>query len=208
MKIFGHMEKVVSDNTFNIRKLLLDPGRTAIININTVNGFFKHGPFRSGHFASAIQSLVRINEYLLYCRRVFVVDYHSNKSPELKVFPEHCTADADRQIIDELEKFTSSSDVVVKNCANPMFSNAFLRWFADNADTLDNFIIAGALTDIDVMQLALSLRSFFNERDRSVKIIVVINACRTFSAESHNADEFQTFAAYNMLLNGITCVNV
>ncbi|MBE6895569.1 MAG: isochorismatase family protein [Ruminococcaceae bacterium] len=208
MGIFSGMERVVNENTLNIRKILLDPDRTAMINVNTSDGFFKKGPFVSSHMSSAIKNLVRINEYLLHCRRVFAVDYHNPKSAEFRTFPEHCTTDESCQIIEELDKFASSSDIVVKNCANAMFSNAFLRWFADNADTLDNFIIVGAHTDIDVMQLALSLRSYFNERDRSVKIIVVLNACRTFAAESHNADDFHTFAAYNMLLNGITCANV
>ena len=208
MGIFSGMERVVAENTLNIRKLLLDPDRTAMININTSNGFFKDGPFSSSHMVSAIPNLVRINEYLLHCRRVFAVDYHSPKSVEFRTFPAHCTTDETCRIIEELDKFTSSSDVVVKNCANAMFASGFLRWFADNVDTLDNFILVGAHIDIDIMQLALSLRSYFNERDRNVKIIVVLNATRTFSAESHNADDFQTFAAYNMLLNGITCVNV
>ena len=208
MGIFSGMERVVAENTLNIRKLLLDPDRTAMININTSNGFFKDGPISSSHMVSAIPNLVRINEYLLHCRRVFAVDYHSPKSVEFRTFPAHCTTDETCRIIEELDKFTSSSDVVVKNCANAMFASGFLRWFADNVDTLDNFILVGAHIDIDIMQLALSLRSYFNERDRNVKIIVVLNATRTFSAESHNADDFQTFAAYNMLLNGITCVNV
>lgn len=208
MGLFSGMERVVSERTLNIRKLLLDPDRTAMINVNTTDGFFKKGPFASSHMMASIKNIVRANEYLLHCRRVFAVDYHSPKSLEFRTFPEHCTVDEQCQIIEELEKFTSSSDVVVKNCANAMFANGFLRWFAENVDTLDNFILVGAHIDIDIMQLALSLKSYFNERDRAAKIIVVTNACRTFSAESHNADDFQTFAAYNMLLNGISCVSI
>jgi nicotinamidase-related amidase len=209
MGIFtGNFDRIVSERTLNIRKLLLDPDRTAIININTSEGFFRKGGLWSPHFASAIPQLVRVNEYLLHSRKIFAVDYHTKKSAELRIFPEHCVADDECQILAELDKFASGAEVVVKNCANAMFSNDFLRWFAENVDTLDNYIIAGALTDIDVMQLALSLRSYFNERDLKPRIIVVMNACRTFSAESHNADDFQTFSAYNMLLNGITCVNI
>lgn len=204
----GNFDRIVSERTLNIRKLLLDPDRTAIININTSEGFFRKGGLWSPHFASAIPQLVRVNEYLLHSRKIFAVDYHTKKSAELRIFPEHCVADDECQILAELDKFASGAEVVVKNCANAMFSNDFLRWFAENVDTLDNYIIAGALTDIDVMQLALSLRSYFNERDLKPRIIVVMNACRTFSAESHNADDFQTFSAYNMLLNGITCVNI
>lgn len=209
MGIFtGNFERIVTERTLNIRKLLLDPDRTAIININTSEGIFRKGGLWSPHFSSAIPQLVRVNEYLLHSRKVFAVDYHSKKSTELRIFPEHCTEDDECQILAELDSFASNAEIVVKNCANAMFCTRFLKWFAANSDTLDNYILAGALTDIDIMQLALSLRSYFNERDLKPKIIVVVNACRTFSAESHNAEEFQTFSTYNMLLNGITCVNI
>ena len=209
MGIFtGNIEKIVAERTLNIRKVLLDPDRTAIININTSEGFFRKGGLWSPQFLSVIPQLVRVNEYLLHSRKVFAVDYHMRKSAELRTFPAHCTEHDECQILAELDRFAATAEVVVKNCANAMFSTDFLRWFSANVDTLDNYILIGALTDIDVMQLALSLKSYFNERDLTPKILVVMNACRTFSAESHNADDFQTFSAYNMILNGITCVNI
>lgn len=208
MGAFSSIEKIVSERTPNIRKLLLDPDRTAIININTSEGIFRKGELWSSHFTSAIPQLVRVNEYLLHCRKVFAVDYHSYKSTELKIFPAHCTEDSECQLLAELDSLANGAEIVVKNCSNAMFASGFLQWFARNVDTLDNFILAGAFTDVDVMQLALSLKSYFNEQDRTAKIIVVLNACRTFSAASHNAEDFHTFAAYNMLINGINCVDI
>ena len=65
------------------------------------------------------------------------------------------------------------------------------------------------ITDISVMQFALTLRAYFNEKNEPRKRIAVVeNAVQTFDSDSHNGDRMHTFALYNMLINGITLVRI
>jgi len=204
----ANTEKLLAEGTFDIRKTPLDPDRTVIINVNTTVGFFEKGTFYSPKFAEVVPKIVQTNEYLLHSRHLFIVDKHSPKSEEFRAFPKHSITESEQVILPTVEDCISEYDTVDKNCANAMFSADFLKWFAENRQTVDNYIIIGALVDVDVAQLALSLKSYFNERNSKQDVIVIENACVTFSSQAHNAADFKTFALFDMLLNGIKIMTI
>ena len=203
-----NLEKIVTNATINIRKLILDPSRTVVVNINTVNGYFKSGQMFSPPLAAVLPNVVRANEYLLNSRKLFIVDYHQKNSSELSFFPEHCVSYTEQQIVDELDRFSEDADIITKNSVNAFVSADYIKWFSANINNFDNMIIVGGMTDTDVLQFALSQQAYCFENDRYLRIIVLENAVRSFDNHAHDDMDNHIFALYNMYINGITIAQI
>ncbi len=205
------LEKVVSHMVKDIRKVPMNPRTTVVVNVDTINGLFRYGSLSTPRLESVIPEIVRVNEYFLSSRKLFLIDNHLPDSTEFKAFPKHCCDEYETSVIEELGSFAAgvNTDVIYKNSANAFLSNSFIKWLAKNDGLYSNFVLVGGMTDIGVMQFALTLRSYFNEKNEPRKrICVVENAVQTFDSDSHNGDRMQTFALYNMLINGITLVKI
>lgn len=201
-------DKVVSEMTVNIRKVPLDPAKTAVVNINTVNGCFKNGYFAAPAVTAIIPRLVQMNEYFLHSRRLFIYDAHNFQSIEFKTFPEHCATKEEQTVIEELERFIPGATVIERNCTNPFFCPEYLKWTAENRGSVVNYVIGGAMTDVCVMQYALALKAYANQNDRKTTVVVLENATQTFTTEAHDGSAMHRFALYNMMLNGITIAEI
>ena len=205
------LERVVSGMAKDIRKVPMNPKTTVVVNMDTVNGFFRSGSMASPRLEAVIPEIVRVNEYFLSSRKLFLIDNHLPDSVEFKAFPKHCCDDYECSVIEELGSFAAglNTDIIYKNSTNAFLSNSFIRWLAQNDGLYSNFVIVGGITDISVMQFALTLRAYFNEKNEPRKRIAVVeNAVQTFDSDSHNGDRMHTFALYNMLINGITLVRI
>ena len=68
-----------------------------------------------------------------------------------------------------------------------------------------NFVLAGLVTDICVMTFALTLKSYFNEKNIVSRLMLPLAAVETFDlpVTNHQAELMNTFAVYNMQMNGI-----
>jgi len=88
------------------------------------------------------------------------------------------------------------------------FAKDYLAWLAKNQNNISNFIIVGGMTDISVMQFALSQKSQLNEINRQANVIVVENATQTFENNAHNGNQMHAFALYNMYINGIMIAQI
>lgn len=199
----NNTEKLVREMTVDIRTASINPKTTAIINMNTINGFFKDGSLASPRLNAIIPKIVQVNEYFLNSKKLFFIDSHTYSSAELKSFPEHCVAQIEREIISELELFASKAEIISKNSTNGFLCNKYLLWLKNYINDLENFIIVGAVSDICVLQFALTQKAYFNERNQDKRIIVIENAVQTFNSETHDGNQMHTFALYNMLINGI-----
>ncbi|MBQ6809096.1 MAG: isochorismatase family protein [Clostridia bacterium] len=200
-------DKILDEMTTNIRKIPLDPARTVVVNMNTVNGYFKDGYFSSPAAVAKIPKLIQLNEYFLHSRRLFIYDTHNFQSSEFKTFPEHCTTKEECAVIDELERFLPGATVIEKNGTNPFFCPAYLRWTAENKNAV-NFVICGGMTDISVMQYALSLKAYANQNNKKLNVVVLENATQSFSTEAHDGNVMHRFALYNMMLNGVIIAEI
>ncbi len=201
-------ERIVRENTEDLRNIPINPGRTVVVNMNTVNGYLRFGNMASPALGKAVEQMLRVNEYFMRSRKIFAIDAHSKESPELKNFPDHCTSEEEREVADELAHFVPQGDIMYKNSANLFVAFDYVRWLAENKRTADNFVIVGGMTDIDVLQFALSQKAYFNENNRRGKVIVIENAVRTFSSDAHDGASAQTFALYNMMINGISLAKI
>lgn len=207
---YSNFEKAVREMAQPIRSVAMNPKRTVVINVDTINGFFRIGALSSPRLEAVIPKIMEVNEYFAFSRKVFFVDRHTDSSPELKVYPSHCVEDEECQIIDELQNFAKSSNstIIHKNSTNGFFSNKFVLWLRDNIEVTDNFVVTGGATDICVMQFVLSLKAYFNESNMKQRVAIVENAIQTFDSENHDGNKMHAFAVYNMMMNGVNVYTI
>lgn len=199
----NNTEKLVREMTVEIRSESINPKTTVVINMDTVNGFFKEGRLSSPRLNSIIPKIVQVNEYFLNSKKLFFVDSHTYNSTELKAFPEHCVTPIEKEIITELELFANNAVIINKNSTNGFFSNKYVLWLKNNIADIENFVIVGGVTDICIMQFALTQKAYLNERNQEKRVIVVENAVQTFNNDTHDGNQMHAFALYNMLINGV-----
>ena len=195
-------EKTVREVTIPIRTYITDPEATVVVNMDTVNGFFKKGKMASPRLRAIIPQLIRVNEYYLDSPKLFFTDAHTAKSEEFDTYPAHCVDKYEQEVITELEPFANVGDVIRKNSTNGFFSKQYLEWLYAHKE-IENIILIGACTDTSVLQFALAQRAFWNERDNNNRIIVIENAVQTYHDDIHNGDLMHNFALFNLYMNGI-----
>jgi nicotinamidase-related amidase len=174
-----------------------------------VNGFVYDGPLSSPRVASIVQNIVSINEKTRGYKKIFFIDSHDECSEEFTSFPKHCVKGSpEEDLIDDLKTDASeglNTVFIRKNSTNGFNSAEFHDWLKRNGD-VDNFIVTGCVTDICVLQFVLYLKSYFNEKNETKKVIVPMNAVETYDAGSHDAHLMNLFALYNMHIIGAEVV--
>ena len=195
-------EKILREVTVNIRTFITDPEATVVVNMDTVNGFFKKGNMASPRLNAIIPQIKKVNEYYLDSPKLFFADTHTKKSEEFETYPEHCVDPYEQEIISELEDYAEVGDVIKKNSTNGFFCKEYLQWLSKHRE-IENIVIVGACTDISVQQFALAQRAYWNENDNNNRIIVIENAVQTYHDDLHNGDLMHNVALFNMYINGI-----
>lgn len=71
---------------------------------------------------------------------------------------------------------------------------------------LDEIIIIGCCTDICILNLAIPLQNYFDQKDLNVKITVPKNAVETYDAPNHSREEYNNIAFKLMNQAGINLV--
>lgn len=195
-------EKAVREVTVSIRTYITDPETTVIVNMDTINGYFKKGKMSSPRMKAIIPQLKRVNEYYLDSPKIFFTDAHTRHSEEFDTYPEHCVDKYEQEVISELEPFAEVGEIIPKNSTNGFFCKQYLAWMAKHKE-IENIILIGACTDTSIMQFALAQRAYWNENNNNNRIIVVENAVQTYHDDIHNGDAMHNFALFNMYMNGI-----
>ncbi|WP_313340490.1 isochorismatase family cysteine hydrolase [Sedimentibacter sp.] len=208
MKALETMEKEIRGKTLELKSLNKD--RTSLFVVDMIVGFVHSGIMSSPRVASIVNSITELNEKLQGYKKVFFLDAHEEDAQEFNSYPKHCVIGTEEaELIPELKtEFSEGAETtyVNKNSTNGFFSDEFQEWFKKNGDEVDNYIITGCVTDICVMQFALSLKSYFNEDNKNKRIIVPINSVETYDGGSHDGELMNLFALYNMHINGIEVV--
>jgi nicotinamidase-related amidase len=191
----------------NIELSEFDKDKTVLIVIDMVNGFVYSGPLSSPRVAGIVNNIVELNKKTNGFKKVFFMDSHEENSKEFGSFPLHCIKGShEAELIPELKKDVSEGPdtlCIHKNSTNGFNSNIFKQWLEKNMDEVDNYIITGCVTDICVLQFALSLKAYFNENNKSKRIVVPKDCVETYDGGSHDGDLMNLFALYNMHTSGI-----
>ncbi len=198
-------------NVDAIDLLSLNKDKTALFVVDMVNGFVYNGPLSSPRVAAIVKNIAELNEKTKGYKKVFFLDSHENDSKEFGSFPSHCIRDTcEAELILELKTEASEGSntfYIEKNSTNGFHSKKFKDWLIHNLEEVDNYIITGCVTDICVLQFALSLKSYFNEINKSKRIIVPKNCVETYDGGSHDGYLMNLFALYNMHTSGIEIVD-
>jgi len=142
---------------------------------------------------------------------MFFLDTHSDDSKEFCSFPVHCIkGDKEAELIPELMTQDSQGQetyYIEKNSTNGFHAEGFKEWINKYEDEVDNFIITGCVTDICVLQFSLTLKSYFNEKNKEKRIIVPANMVETYDGGSHDGNLINLISLYNMHTSGIEVVD-
>lgn len=189
------MNKILNINELNSEK-------TLIINVDMINGFITEGALHCSNIKRIVSNILELNKKLDKSVIRFFADAHEHDSLEFKTFPKHCLiGSTESQIIEELEELAKSNVVYYKSTTNGFWSYEFKKFLEYNS--FENIILTGCCTDICILNLALTLNTYFISINEDVNIIVVEDAVDTFDAPGHNADTYNIMSLNILKSNGI-----
>ncbi len=176
----------------------LIPEKTALIIVDLVNGFVRKGAMASPLIESIIPVTARLAEK---CKKLGIpvaalADCHKEDCAEFGSFPVHCLENTfESELVEELRD--CGYYLIKKNSTNGFHEKEFMHALVSNP-TVTTFVIVGDCTDICVMQLCLTMKTWFTRQNRQSEIIVPVNCVETYDAPGHNAD-FMNIAAYKIM---------
>jgi nicotinamidase-related amidase len=199
----------------------LDEHRTVFFVIDAINGFAAPGgTLYDRRVEQVMPNIAELLDRFPDSERYFFCDAHSASSPEFDSYPAHALEDSwESQVVGELLRFTSEENIVRKNSTNAMVTSIrdgnrmwpfleYLRGRYLGVVDLPVFVIVGDVTDICVLQAALTLKAYLNEWYAPARVILPADCVETFDLEAtnHDGDIMNLFALYNMNMNGIEVV--
>ncbi len=176
----------------------LIPEKTALIIVDVVNGFIREGAMASPLIEDIVPNAAGLAEE---CKRrgipvAALADCHKENCAEFASFPPHCIENTrESELVDELRD--KDCFIIKKNSTNGFHEKEFMHALVSNP-TVTSFVVVGDCTDICVMQLCLTLKTWFTAQNRQSEIIVPVNCVETYDSPDHNAD-FMNIAAYKLM---------
>lgn len=175
-----------------------------LIIVDMVNGFIKEGKMADPYIMHIVEEQKRLLN--LIENRIFIKDTHKENCNEFNRFPVHCLENtSESELIDELKEYEKESFVYTKNSTNTFHAPNF-KEDINKMKKLKEVIVTGCCTDICVLNLVISLQTYFDEQNRNTKIIVPTNAVETYNSDSHKRDEYNEIAFKIMNQTGIKLV--
>ncbi len=184
-----------------------DKEDTLLIHVDIVNGFAKFGALSSKYVLDIVDNVAKLNEKTIEYDKVFILDSHEKDAEEFKTFPPHCVIGTkEDELVDELVKYTKGNTVIRKNSTNAIHVKDLVHIIDNNK--YYNFIVVGDVTDICVLQFALALKTYKNEKNKESRVVVPYSMIDTFDNEAlnHNRMLMNIFGIYNMIQGGIEVV--
>ena len=176
-----------------------------LIVVDMVNGFVREGAMADNYIENIIgkiEELVKQN----VDETIFIKDCHEKDAIEFNSYPVHCLkGTTESELVEELKKYETEENTYEKNSTSAMFAKDFLNDI-DSMKNLKQVIIVGCCTDICVLNLAIPLNNYFNQKNRNIEIIVPKNAVETFDSKMHKRYEYNEIAFKLMAQAGIKLV--
>ena len=171
-----------------------------------VNGFVREGAMADSYIEHIVPEILnKINEYK--DGLIFVKDCHERNSVEFNSYPVHCLKKTrESELIDELKEYEKNALYVYeKNSTSAIFAEDFISNL-DKLENLKEIVITGCCTDICVLNLAIPLKNYFNQKNKNIEIIVPKNAVETYNSENHNREEYNKMAFKLLSQSGIKII--
>lgn len=179
-----------------------------LINVDMVKGFVKCGAMSDKNIQHIIPEHIRLmTEINGKEERIAIIkDNHKENCTEFTKFPKHCIEGTEEaELADELKSFEENALVYKKNSTSTMFAPNFIEDI-EAMTNLREVVIIGCCTDICVLNLAIPLQNYFDQKDLDIKITIPENAVETYDAPNHNKEEYNEIAFKLMKQAGINVV--
>lgn len=187
---------------------LLDPERSVLIIMDMTSGMIDSPnrmfePLR-GIVEPVSALLKKFKENNI--SSVAFCDSHNYNSTEFRYVPPHCIeGSGGTEVIPELQA-TGGYQIMLKNSLNAFHSPDFQKYLSENMDRIENYIVCGIYTDLSIMNFCLTLKSYYDQMNKEVNVIVPYNAIETFSSEVHVNSFFNVISLQHMASQGIEIV--
>jgi nicotinamidase-related amidase len=205
-----------------LKSVLDQPERAAIVSVDVINGFCTMGPLASQRINTIVEPITHLftQAWKLGLRHIVLSqDTHEPDAVEFGAWPRHCvrgTPEAETVAAIKGLPFFDQIVVLEKNSISTGLNAGFIQWLNAHPQ-VDTFIVVGDCTDLCVYQLAMHLRLDANARQLQRRVIVPENAVDTYNRSvktarsegglPHAADLHHAFFLYHMALNGIEVVS-
>ena len=179
-----------------------------LINVDMVNGFVKEGAMADSYIQHIVPEHIRLMKKIIEGQEgvAIIKDTHKQECREFNRFPAHCIEETEEaELIEELKVFEEDALIYKKNSTSTMYAPNFIEDI-DKMKSLNEIIIIGCCTDICILNLAIPLQNYFDQKDLNVKITVPKNAVETYDAPYHNREEYNDIAFKLMKQAGINLV--
>lgn len=173
-----------------------------IIVVDMINGFIKNGALHDEKILNIVPNIKYIIERKTQSEIIVVEDRHTMQSTEFNVFPVHCLKDdKESETIEELQYLFNLPNFkarIAKNSTNAFFA-------LDKAGELDGdvYYIVGCCSDICILHLALTLKTYSNEINRPIRVVVIVDAIETYDLPDHNATKANEAAIAILMTAGV-----
>lgn len=174
--------------------------------IDMINGFVKEGALADKYINNITPNIIRIiEEYIQEGNDIISIqEGHNKSSKEFESFPMHCIIGTkEAELIDELLPYKEKMKVIRKNSTCGFVTEEFLNYLKQNERELEEITLTGCCTDLCVMNFALPLKNYINEKDLNIKVTIYENCVETYDLPIHNREEYNEMAFKIMKQNGI-----
>ncbi len=181
-------------------------GKTALVIVDMVNGFLTEGVLSSPRAASVLPAVERLLQFAKnnHIPAIAFADCHAEDCIEFRSFPPHCIRGTHESEIAPSLQQIGGYELIEKNSTNGFLTPAFQDCLHRSA--WERVVVCGVCTDICVMQFVLSLKTFCNQQNRGMEIVLPVNAVETYDAPGHDAEFLQAAALQIMQQAGVTLV--
>jgi len=201
-----------------LKTLIDDPGRTAVISVDVINGFCYEGPLSSPRVKQIIDPITDLlkKAWDAGIREIVLSqDTHEINAVEFGQYPPHCIrGTSEAETVPEIKAlpFYNHTTIIEKNSIHSGLNTGLSDWISDHPK-IDRFIIVGDCTDLCTYQLAMHLRLDANARQLDRKVIVPVDCVDTYDlpvqiaqdidAIPHDGNLLHRVFLYSMMLNGV-----
>ena len=181
-----------------------------LINVDMVNGFVNIGAMHDKYINHIISKQISLMEEFDKDEQklnIIVKDTHKENCMEFNRYPVHCVENTEEsELVDELKIFENDNSICFKkNSTSTIYADGFLE-LIDSLKDLQEVTIVGCCTDICILNLAIPLRNYFDQKDRNVEIVIYKDGVETYDASNHPRDEYNEIAFKLMLQAGIKII--
>ena len=170
--------------------------RMALV-VDMVNGFVKFGAMHDKSIANVIPEQIKLLEKMKEETDMIAIvkDTHEKECMEFQTYPEHCVkGSGEENLVDELRQFEDENALIYeKNSTDVTKVTRFLEDI-EKMPHLKEIVVIGCCTDICVLNAAISMRTYFNQENKNIEIIVPKNCVETYHSPVHDQKEYNDMA--------------